>query len=410
MEGLVDLTIDSIAAGGDGVARHDGMVVFVPRSAPGDRLSARIRVEGRLARGQTQELLLAGKDRVLPACPHYDGNHCGGCQLQHLQYDAQLRAKRGIINDAMERIARTPARLAEVTLSPSPWHYRTKLTLTIRKHGPSTTIGLRHWEHPDRVFELRECPITEPRVVAAWHEVGAARRFFPDARTLSGSIRLDGDALVFVLNGGSAWPSARSFASACPALAVVRWHPHGGGVRVIADRRGGGTPAAAFQQVNPAVAALMHDAVVQRAMSHAPRSAVDAYSGSGTTAVALHARGVAVTAIELDAEASAYCARYLAPPSRAVTARVEDALPSSLPADVVLLNPPRAGVDASVTQVLERSAAATRAVLYVSCNPATLARDIQRLPAYRVSWLQAFDMFPQTAHVETVCELVPERT
>jgi 23S rRNA (uracil1939-C5)-methyltransferase len=141
-------------------------------------------------------------------------------------------------------------------------------------------------------------------------------------------------------------------------------------------------------------------------MAHAPATVVDAYAGAGEVAVALAARGVRVTAIELDPEASAACAARLGARSRSVTGRVEDALGAALPADVVILNPPRAGVDARVTARLA-SDASVRGIVYVSCDPATLARDVARLPAWRVARLTAFDMFPQTAHVETVCELVP---
>ena len=94
-------------------------------------------------------------------------------------------------------------------------------------------------------------------------------------------------------------------------------------------------------------------------------------------------------------------------PSRAIRAHVEDALPGALPADLVLFNPPRAGVDARVTLTLEKEAGHLRAVIYVSCNPATLARDLSRLPSYAIQSIRAFDMFPQTALVETVCELMP---
>jgi 23S rRNA (uracil1939-C5)-methyltransferase len=93
--------------------------------------------------------------------------------------------------------------------------------------------------------------------------------------------------------------------------------------------------------------------------------------------------------------------------SVSLRARVEEALPKALPADAVVLNPPRAGTDARVTETLENTAAKPRVIVYVSCNPATLARDIQRLPGYRIASIRPFDMFPQTAHVETVCELVP---
>jgi 23S rRNA (uracil1939-C5)-methyltransferase len=136
-----------------------------------------------------------------------------------------------------------------------------------------------------------------------------------------------------------------------------------------------------------------------------PRYVVDAYAGSGDLAVRLHARGIRVTAIEFDEEASAWSARQLPHPSRAIAARVEDILARHLPADVVVLNPPRAGVDAAVTSALENSAAASR-LIYVSCDPATLARDVARMPTWQVVSATAFDMFPQTAHVETVLELV----
>ena len=107
-------------------------------------------------------------------------------------------------------------------------------------------------------------------------------------------------------------------------------------------------------------------------------------------------------------DASHWSASRLNEPSRAIQARVEDALPGLLPADLVILNPPRAGVDSRVTATLEAEAAHLRGVIYVSCNPATLARDLSRLTSYRIESLRAFDMFPQTAHVETVCELRPD--
>ena len=141
--------------------------------------------------------------------------------------------------------------------------------------------------------------------------------------------------------------------------------------------------------------------------SHSPLTVVDAYSGTGDTAVALAEWGAKVTAIELDADAAHYCASRLPEGSTSLRARVEEALPALLPADVVLLNPPRAGLDSAVTDTLEQSSPRPRSLVYVSCNPATLARDLSRLPGYSIQSVAAFDMFPQTAHVETVCELVP---
>jgi 23S rRNA (uracil1939-C5)-methyltransferase len=138
-------------------------------------------------------------------------------------------------------------------------------------------------------------------------------------------------------------------------------------------------------QVNPGVAAALHARVVERAMAHGPATAVDAYAGAGDTAAALAAAGVRVTAIELDRAAARHAAERLPEGSRAVTGFVERHLAEALPADAVLLNPPRGGLHEAVPPILERALGGAygpppRVVLYVSCNPATLARDLARLP------------------------------
>jgi 23S rRNA (uracil1939-C5)-methyltransferase len=140
---------------------------------------------------------------------------------------------------------------------------------------------------------------------------------------------------------------------------------------------------------------------------HAPARLVDAYAGSGDTAIPLARDGRTVVAIELDRAAADRMRASLAPPSSVIVGRVEDHLERALPADVVILNPPRAGVDSRVTDALERHRASLRALFYVSCDPATLARDLARLPGYRLVSVRGYDMFPQTAHVETLCELEP---
>ncbi len=142
-------------------------------------------------------------------------------------------------------------------------------------------------------------------------------------------------------------------------------------------------------------------------MTYVPKHVIDAYSGIGEVASLLADTGVHITAIELDADAAAACGRRLPSGSCAIAGRVEEVLPRVLPADVVLLNPPRAGIDQKVCVMLESVREVVRSVIYTSCDPATLARDVSRLPGYRVARVEAFDMFPQTAHVEIVCELVP---
>lgn len=407
MSALLELTIDSIAAGGDGVARADGMVVFVPRSAPGDRLRAEVETHRRLGRGRIVELTAPSPARVEPPCPHYTGDRCGGCQLQHLSYEAQLDAKASIVRDSIVRLGRREAEKPAVDASERPWRYRRKLTLAMHRRRGAWVIGLHPYDDPGAVFQLRDCPITDERVLAAWKQIAAAAAHFPDGDELRAAVQLvDDDGTVsVVMEGGTRWPGRDAFFAAVPSAIALWWKPFGG-VRRLVVQRGESRGTASFAQVNAGVAARLREHLLARAGSYAPASAVDAYAGIGDVAVALATASVHVTAIELDADAVHRAAERLPAGSRAIAARVEDAIDAALPADLVVVNPPRTGVHERVTAALER-APRPRAVLYVSCNPATLARDIARLPHYRIASLRSFDMFPQTAHVETVCELVP---
>jgi 23S rRNA (uracil1939-C5)-methyltransferase len=400
------MVIDAIAAGGDGIGRVEGLAVFVPRTAPGDVAEVRFRLRGRLARGEVIRLHTRSPVRVEPACPHYERDDCGGCQVQHLAYEAQLEAKGKIVRDAFSRIARREVDVGPVVPSPGPWRYRSRLTLAMRHREGRWTLGLHSRLDVNRVFELHTCPITDDRIVEAWAEVGRAAEDLPAASELRGTIRLRGAELAFVLEGGISWPRARSFATRCPSLSVIRWKTARGETKVIADNAV--VPAVeSFDQVNQEVAVLARNELVQRALAARPAHVIDAYAGTGETASRIADAGPQVTAIEVDPAAVSEVAKRLRSPSRVVTGRVEDHLAAALPADVVIVNPPRAGLDASVTAILDSSVRPGK-LLYMSCDPATLARDIQRLPGYRVTSVQPYDMFPQTAHVEVVTELVPE--
>lgn len=405
---LATLDITAIAAGGDGVARLDGLVVFTPRTAPGDRVTADVATEGRVGRGRLARVESAGPSRVDPVCAHYEApDRCGGCQLQHVAVDAQRESKRQIVRDAFVRIAKRDVPLPAIE-SGEPWRYRRTLTLAIRRRADgSHYAGLRAFDDPEAVFDLHDCPITDDRVLSAWRSVVGAAAHLPDEDRLRGTVRWIGEQPAFVLEGGTEWAALQEFLDAAPGLAAVWWQGAGKRRRLVADRRSAATPGASFLQVNEALAARMHRDVVGRVLAHEPSTVVDAYSGAGETAAALAAEGVRVTAIELDEEATAWAAGRLPEGARAIAARVEDVLPRVLPADVVILNPPRAGVDARVIKTLLLSRPAPRAILYVSCDPATLARDVARLDGWHVHALTCYDLFPQTAHVETVCELRP---
>lgn len=411
MSQMVSLEIESIAAGGDGVGRNSGLVVFVPRTAPGELVTARINGRGTFARGALRTITRPSNERIEPICLHYTQDKCGGCQIQHMSYSSQLRSKQRIIRDAIERIGKRKVEVAEVRPSDREWRYRVKLTLAMKKQSTGEWIaGLHQFDDPSRIFALVDCPITDDRVVAAWRLVMKESRFFPQVPELRGSMRQTDDGPIFVLIGATKWPNATDFFDAIPLLAAVWWENDEGARRLVGDRRPPRSlqpPSASFGQINPGVAEELRRHVISLVSSYSPASVADAYSGTGETAIAFAESGARVTAIELDSDASRWCALRLPEGSVSMRARVEEALPKILPVDAVVLNPPRTGVDARVTEILQNAEPKPRVIVYVSCNPATLARDIARLPSYRIVSLLPFDMFPQTSHVESVCELVP---
>ena len=410
MAQVLSLAIDSIAAGGDGVGRSNGLVVFVPRTAPGDVITAQIAGRGHFARGLLRTVVTPSPTRIDPPCPHYKRDRCGGCQVQHLTYESQLVAKQLIIRDSLQRIGKRDIAAPPVAASPKEWRYRTKLTLAMRRRGARWIAGLHPYDDPSRVFALADCPITDSRVVAAWREVMSADNYFPDASELRGSIRLTSGGPTLLMMGGRSWAAREQFRAATPSLSAVWWEPSeesGQQRRLLFDKRADRSPGASFAQVNAEMAEVLRAYVIDRALAASPSTAVDAYSGAGEIAVALSAKGIPTTAIELDRDAAEWAGLQLNSPSRSICARVEDVLAGTLPADLVIINPPRAGVDAAVAGILEQNAAALRSVIYVSCNPATLARDLARMPGWALERVVPYDMFPQTAHVETVCELRP---
>ncbi len=442
MNRTIELEIGSIAAGGDGVGRSDGLVVFVPRAAPGDVGRVRIEKAGRFARARWESIAQPGPSRIEPPCAHYTRDRCGGCQLQHMAYPAQLAAKADIVRDALQRIGKRTVASPVVRPSPAQWRYRRKLTLALRRRTvrESWTAGLHPYDDPDRVFDLNDCPITDERVLAVWRQVRRASEWFPPETALRAAVRVaaDGDAggTSFLLEGGTNWANHERFFAAVPLVDSLWWRPEGQGRRRLltrspgssgdeaprrrgapltthapddADAQGRQAMAAdpSFVQVNAVVAAELHAHVVNLALAEKPATVIDAYAGGGDTSVPLAEAGIRVIAIELDRDGASRGASRLKLPSRMIQGRVEDALPDLLPADVIILNPPRTGLHEQVTATLATGSPAST-LIYVSCNPATLARDVARMPRYRIASLLSFDMFPQTAHVETVCALVPE--
>ena len=414
-----DVTIEALAAGGSGVAHlPDGMIVFVPRTAPGDqvRLNA-VRVRKRHAEAQVAELLVAGPGRIEPPCPHFTADRCGGCQWQHLSAPTQQAGKRRIVGDALRRIGKLDVADPELVGSPRQLAYRTTMTLTVRRRGRHAVVGYHDAFDPDRVFMLDKCFIARDELNALWAAVRPAADALPHGEDVRLKLRLaaDGTRHVMVDGGEGAWTGARQVEQALETagqLATLWWQPPSG-----VTRRVGGAPGdqaeVAFAQVNAEVAELLKAAVVEQAGRREAGKAgriLDLYAGAGDTALPLAGQGHDVTMVELDRRAVRRAEERAAAAGltlRAIVGGVEAHLAKLLPADVVIVNPPRSGLSEEVATQL--AASPPSRLVYVSCDPATLARDLRRLAfvpiTHHPSLITCFDMFPQTSHVETLAVL-----
>lgn len=412
----VTLDIRAVASGGAGVADlPDGRVAFIHRTVPGDRVEARVsHLRPRWGRATLERVLEEGSGRVEAPCPYYQ--QCGGCTLQHVAYDQQLAWKARFVQEALGRIGHIDVPLPEVVPSPLTTGYRNRVTFTVRKLAAGRLVaGFHGLEDPDHIVDVGpECLLAEPAILEAWGALRAAWRAgfrpLPGGKELRVTIRAlaEGGVTLLVKGGAPGWDPS-DLVARVPGLVGV-WHHPGGGAAALrvagtdAEERVGGDPVPlgghAFLQVNRAAAAALFGHVVEQ-LPEAGGKAVDAYAGVAVYGRALARRGWKVTAIEVDPEACRG-ARHQAPEGLSVVeGRVEDHLPHVLPAEVVILNPPRTGLQEWVPGILAHHA--PRTVIYVSCDPATLARDAERLGGvYRVSSLRSFDLFPQTSHVETV--------
>jgi 23S rRNA (uracil1939-C5)-methyltransferase len=426
MDTRVVVTVRGIATGGAGVADlPDGRVVFIPRTAPGDRASIRIdKSRPRWAEGSLCELIEPAAERRAALCALYD--RCGGCQLQHLPYERQLEWKGRMVVDALTRIGRLErVDVQEVVASPRETGYRSRVTFTLRRlRGGHLVAGFHALDRPAHVIDVAgECVLPRPELVEVWKAMrcrwGQGAALLPAGGRLRLTLRAVEGGVALVVEGGPAQWCADELAAAVPELDAI-WHvptASEGAARLVA---GSDYDAArpAFTQVNTEAATLLVEHVLDLAgpagaaeqtdRTDRARHAVDAYCGDGAYAHGLVESGWRVTGIELDPAACA-AARARAEARRLEGFRilqgsVEDRLEEALPADLLIVNPPRAGLDEDVLRAIGEQRPPR--VIYVSCDPATLARDVAGLSrAYEPASLRCFDLFPQTAHVEAVLAL-----
>jgi len=406
--------ITGIAAGGDGVGRlADGRAVFVPRAAPGERV--RLKADGltlhkSFARGELDTVLEPVAARVTPPCPHYAEDRCGGCQLQHLAYDAQLAAKRVIVGDALRRIGKVEVADPEIVEAVEEWRYRTSIHLAVRRSGgQAVNVGFHPYDRPNVVFPLLDCQIADFRLMALWRELRRHLDLLP-AKCTQLTLRLDreGRRHVIAESAGEPWLAATELRAALPdgEQVVCWWQPAEGAARVIAGPATG-FPPTAFEPVNPEMAMLARRWAVEQLgdVVGGGRTVWDLYGRIGDTAALLAERGAAVVSVDADEKAIAWArTRGLPGAVRLVAGKAEDLLPSLPRPDAAIVSPPRAGLHWDVT--LRFTGEPVDRLVYVSRDAATLARDLSRLSVnYRVAAVRAFDLFPQTAQVETVVAL-----
>jgi len=259
--------------------------VFVPRTAPGDRIKLKdgsLKLSRNFGRAAVGEVAGPGPGRVAPACPHYTYDRCGGCQLQHLDYDAQLAAKRAIVGNALRRIGKLDVPDPEIVEAVEEWRYRAKISMEVK----AGTAGFHPHDRPNFVFPLADCHIADFRLMALWREVRAHLDALPPGLTRL-TLRLDreGRRHVIAEATGEPWLDAERLRRALPNgdEVICWWRPVDGAARVMAGPATG-FPATAFEQVNPDMGIAARRWAVEQLGDVRGQTVWDLYGGIGDTA------------------------------------------------------------------------------------------------------------------------------
>lgn len=403
---ILELALTDLAHGGDAVGRHDGRAVFVPLGIPGERVRvAVVERRRRYARARLLEVLHPSPDRVEPPCPYY--GRCGGCQLQHVAYPRQLALKAHVVRAQLERIGHQadPPLLPMLGMD-DPWRYRNNAQFRVDRQRRVGYLALGSSD----VVPVDECLQIEDAVRAAWKGLDGDLRG-TERLVVRAGVRT-GDGLLVIEGRAPEPPRVRPRAvDSClyrhrdREPRVLQGSPHlheavrGRTFRVSAD---------AFFQVNTRQAERLVDLVDDYLQVREGETVVDAYCGVGLFALSVTEGAARVVGIEAH-PAAVRDARANAAGREDVTilrGRVEDVAPE-LPerVDAVIVDPPRAGCDEAALEAL--ASRGPSRVVYVSCDPATLARDVARLGGlgYRLTRVRPVDVFPQTYHIECVALL-----
>lgn len=439
---LVELEVDDLAGGGRGVARREGRVWFIDGAVPGDRVMVEpVRSRARYVEGRARTILRPSPARREPPCPLQ--SRCGGCPWMVLAEPDQREWKRRLLIEALARIGATrEVEVESIQAAPAGLGYRNRVELTLGRDAlGQPALGL-HVRGPElALVDVQRCLLqAEPanavlataRAVLLEHGELFAQPGDEQFRLVLRSSRSTGEILVAIREAARRFP--RTLALTLAEL-LTRQHEEIRGVVILESapgRRGGtralpilgrdwieervaGTtyqlPAASFIQVNTEMADVMTSLVVECAGPLEGARALDLYGGVGVHGMALARRGARVIVCDADGQALA-CGReaVLREGLHGVRFRHADVLaflrePGGTRWDVVVANPPRTGLGAGVAEAI--TARGPERLVLVSCDPATLARDVARLKraGYRLERVIPVDLFPQTAHVEAICSM-----
>jgi 23S rRNA (uracil1939-C5)-methyltransferase len=411
---MIELAITALTHAGEGIGRHAGRAIFVPFALPGETVQVEIVEEKKtFARARLVEIVTPAPDRIAPRCPHHFSltganklqTACGGCQLQHLAYPAQLQFKRQVVIDQFTRVGGFAEPQVRPTLpSPAEFNYRNHVQFALTLAGE---LGFRA-ANSHAIIPIRECHLLHPALAALFRHIQAEAGLDFDYLTLRTGA--DDDVLVVFETGAEA-PEVELDLPVSAALL----RPDGssftvaGRDSVVAEVRGRPfqVSAGTFFQVNASMTEQLVELVLAGLALQPGETVLDLYCGAGLFSAFMAPLAARVVGVEAYAPAVSDAAVNLDEFENVeiYEAPAEEVLPGlDMRFEAVVLDPPRAGCAPEVIEALVRLRPAR--LVYVSCDPATLARDAKRLAAggYALEWVQPLDMFPQTHHVESVAK------
>jgi 23S rRNA (uracil1939-C5)-methyltransferase len=422
MTQAIEITLDAIAHGGEAIGRHAGKAIFVPYAIPGERVRIEIVEErDRWARARLLDVLERSPDRVEPPCPYFGPDACGGCQWQHIAYPRQAELKQQIVADQLRRLGRiAQPPVSDIVALADPaadddasaaavafleYGYRNNVQFALTREG---RLGFRRAASHD-VIPVERCLLLDTRLDdlhaaldVAWPELIGV--------DLRAGTEVDDTLIIFEAGGDEAPELEIDLPAACALLTRRGLTPLIGEPWVFIEVLGRRyrVSAESFFQVNTVGAAALVEIVTAYADPRPGDILLDAYCGAGLFALALAEQAGEVIGVESSPSACEDFAFNAGDqPNIALhEGLVEEVLPTlraeGQHVDIVVLDPPRAGAGPEV--IRELAALGPRRMVYISCDPATLARDAVHLAAtgYRLVEAQPVDLFPQTFHVETV--------